>query len=109
MTAQRWLTTKRTKAPFLKPLEGSGKKVIEDRDHEKTTTMFLRNWAQQLKSPPNIITSLRILSTPYLSFLIVSEQYDAALGGCLIAGLSDFMDGFLARRYNMKTVLGKCI
>jgi cardiolipin synthase len=67
---------------------------------------LLQNWLTQLKSPPNIITSTRILCTPILSHLIISEQYELALYGCLMAGASDALDGFLARHLNMKTVLG---
>lgn len=80
-------------------------------DNEETTTPtskqeLIEIWLQQLKSPPNLITLSRILSTPVLSYFIISNHYDWALYGCAAAGLTDFLDGFLAKRYNMNTVLG---
>jgi cardiolipin synthase len=49
----------------------------------------------------------RIASTPFLSYLIIlTENYELALYGCVAAGISDVLDGHLARNYNMATVLG---
>jgi cardiolipin synthase len=64
------------------------------------------DWYAQLMSPPNLITISRIACTPVISYWIVTGQYKAALGGCLVAGLSDFADGYLAKHYGMATVLG---
>jgi len=64
------------------------------------------HWLNQLKSPPNLITIARIASTPFLAYLIVTEQHYAALAGCFVAGGSDVLDGYLAKRYGMSTVLG---
>lgn len=70
------------------------------------TDMLWRHWIKQLRSPPNILTSLRIFSAPILSYLIVTEQYEYALIGCFAAGISDVVDGYLAKNYRMSTVLG---
>lgn len=72
----------------------------------RTKNELMKNWLQQLKSPPNMITSARLLSIPYLSYLVVSEQYEWVFAGCFLAGASDFLDGYIARNYNMTTVLG---
>ena len=71
-----------------------------------TLSDFFRNWATQLQSPPNMITAARIVATPYLSVLILDGAYQKALAGCVLAGASDWLDGYIARTYNMKTVLG---
>ena len=55
---------------------------------------------------PNAITAARILATPYISYLIVDQQYDAATAGFVLAGLSDWLDGFIAKHFNQRTVLG---
>lgn len=64
---------------------------------------------------PNVLCYLRILLVPVFSyfFLTASEQekyryYIAALI-ILISGLTDFLDGFIARKFNMITELGKAI
>ncbi|GAX29087.1 cardiolipin synthase [Fistulifera solaris] len=61
---------------------------------------------QEWKSPPNLISMTRIACTPILSYFILTQQYEAAVWGCFLAGVSDFGDGYLAKHHNMKTVLG---
>lgn len=86
------------------------KKDDDDEQHSSTSATtkreLMNNFLQQLKSPPNLITLSRILSTPILSYFIISQHYDWALYGCFAAGVSDVLDGFIAKRYNMSTVLG---
>lgn len=65
-----------------------------------------RNKKEEWKSPPNLISMTRIAFTPVLSYLIITQQYEQALWGCFLAGVSDFCDGYLAKHYDMKTVLG---
>lgn len=65
------------------------------------------SWAKQLRSIPNIITVSRIASTPILSYLILTENYQYAVGGCILFGISDWLDGHIARNYEgQSTVLG---
>jgi phosphatidylglycerophosphate synthase len=85
----------------------------QPRDEKTDPPVVVRNrrdlvisWIQQLRSPPNMITSLRILSTPYISYLIIYQQYEWALCGCFAASASDLIDGWMARKFNMTTVLG---
>ncbi|CAJ1965553.1 unnamed protein product [Cylindrotheca closterium] len=61
---------------------------------------------EQLQSPPNIITLTRIASTPVLAYWITSEQYVWAVWGCALAGLSDALDGHLAKTYDWGTTVG---
>lgn len=80
-----------------------------DQQHSTAATNkreLLNVWLGQLKSLPNLITVSRILSTPLISYFIISEHYDWALYGCFIAGVSDVLDGYIAKRYGMTTVLG---
>lgn len=79
------------------------RRTVED---VRTTKELLQNLLTQLQSPPNVITTLRILSAPYLSHLILTERYELAFYGCFAAGFSDVLDGYLARQYQMSTVLG---
>jgi cardiolipin synthase len=57
-------------------------------------------------SIPNLITIARILMVPLTIWLIVSGQFIGAFLVFLAAGISDGVDGFLARRYKLKTELG---
>lgn len=55
---------------------------------------------------PNIITIGRILLVPVTIWLIVAGQFGFAFLVFIIAGLGDGIDGYIARRYQMKTQLG---
>ncbi|MBA3813036.1 MAG: CDP-alcohol phosphatidyltransferase family protein [Alphaproteobacteria bacterium] len=55
---------------------------------------------------PNLITLARLLSVPLIVSLILSHQLMAALVFFSIAGLSDALDGFLARIFKSRTTLG---
>jgi len=55
---------------------------------------------------PNTLSLLRILLvTPFL-IAVIYKQYALALTIFVIAGFTDFLDGFLARRLGQKSVLG---
>ncbi len=55
---------------------------------------------------PNAITLLRLLLVPVTVWLILAGHYVTAFWVFVIAGISDGIDGFLARHLNQKTVLG---
>ncbi|KAF8496417.1 hypothetical protein F5888DRAFT_1804115 [Russula emetica] len=55
---------------------------------------------------PNLLTASRIVACPALGWAILSDNYAAATGLLLYAGVSDWLDGFLARKYQMTSVLG---
>jgi cardiolipin synthase len=56
---------------------------------------------------PNFITGVRILLVPMLVWLLVERHFALALATFGIMGMSDGLDGFLAKRYNWKTRLGE--
>jgi cardiolipin synthase (CMP-forming) len=58
-------------------------------------------------SLPNLITIGRILLVPLTVWLIVSGEFLPAFIVFIIAGLSDAVDGFLARRFKLYTELGR--
>jgi cardiolipin synthase len=55
---------------------------------------------------PNGITLLRIALTPFFVLATVSANYPVALGLFVVAGLSDAIDGLLARMLRMRSLLG---
>ena len=57
-------------------------------------------------SIPNIITLGRIILVPIIVWAIVSSQMEIAFAIFVIAGVSDAVDGFLAKRFNMASELG---
>ena len=57
-------------------------------------------------SIPNLITLARILLVPVVVWAIASDEMRIAFLLFLAAGLSDAVDGFLAKRFGMATALG---
>lgn len=55
---------------------------------------------------PNLITALRILLVAPFLWLLLEERYGPALALFLIAGVSDALDGFLAKYYGWTSELG---
>ena len=55
---------------------------------------------------PTAITIARLLAVVPLVWLLADRQYEAALWLALIAGFSDGLDGFLAKRYGWESRLG---
>lgn len=55
---------------------------------------------------PNAISIFRIILVPPILWWIVDGQYSLALIMFFVAGFSDGLDGFLAKRFNWHTRLG---
>ena len=55
---------------------------------------------------PNILTLIRILLTPLFVILLLKNLYSSALIVFTIAGITDGLDGFIARYFNQRTTLG---
>lgn len=60
----------------------------------------------KLNQLPNLISLLRILLVIPVVYTLVKEQYAIALLLFLVAGVSDGVDGFLARQFDWQTRLG---
>ncbi|MEM7612539.1 MAG: CDP-alcohol phosphatidyltransferase family protein [Pseudomonadota bacterium] len=55
---------------------------------------------------PNIISLLRIALVPMVVASIATERYTLGVSLFMLAGFSDGLDGWLARRFNWRTALG---
>ncbi len=64
------------------------------------------NHSQIIRNIPNLITLARMVMTPVAVLMIVSDHYLPAFQIFLLAVLSDAVDGFLARRLDLRTELG---
>jgi len=55
---------------------------------------------------PNAITLCRVLASLPLFWLLMHERYVFAFWLALVAGLSDAVDGIIAKRFHWQTVIG---
>lgn len=74
---------------------------------------FLLSAHKNMKSLPNILTILRIVAIPLIiaAFYIPSLKMAAlvALGLFIFASITDFLDGYLARKYEVESKFGQML
>ena len=58
---------------------------------------------------PNALSVLRILIIPFFAWYFMQDQLVAAVALLVLSGLSDCVDGFIARKLNQVTELGKML
>jgi cardiolipin synthase len=61
----------------------------------------------QFWTAPNQITLLRLIFIPFVIIAVTDGEWTLALGLLLAAGLSDALDGLLARTLHQQTLLGQ--
>jgi len=62
-----------------------------------------------MKHIPNILSCIRILLIPLFVFLALNGREAAAGAVLIVSGITDMLDGYLARRFNWITQLGKVL
>jgi cardiolipin synthase (CMP-forming) len=63
--------------------------------------------ASDIFTAPNQLTLLRLIFLPFIVIKLVEGRYGWALALFILAGISDGLDGLLARRLHQQTVLGQ--
>ncbi len=58
---------------------------------------------------PNLLSGFRLASVPVFIALFVNGNEDAAVGLFAVAAWTDFFDGYLARKLNSVSELGKLL
>jgi cardiolipin synthase len=59
------------------------------------------------RAAPNLLTLLRICLVPFLVSAILEHRFTLSFGLFFVAGLTDALDGALARRFKLRTTLGE--
>lgn len=62
-----------------------------------------------MKHVPNILTICRFLFIPFIFTAILNQNYLLAFIFLTLSGITDVLDGFIARRFNCITNFGKLI
>ncbi|KAB8254694.1 hypothetical protein BDV32DRAFT_142641 [Aspergillus pseudonomiae] len=64
---------------------------------------------ENIYTVPNILTMTRLVAAPLVGYFLVHDYHQAALALFAYAGITDLVDGYIARRYNLQTVVGTII
>lgn len=58
---------------------------------------------------PNFLTATRLVAAPFVGYFILKHQINYALPLFIYSCVTDFLDGYLARKYNLKSIVGSII
>ena len=58
---------------------------------------------------PNLITIFRLIIVPLVIVMITQQRWGMAFALFIVAGISDGVDGFIARRFDMRSEFGAII
>lgn len=73
----------------------------DSNEKAKAVTKPSSNW-----TIPNLLSGARLLAAPYVSYLIITDNFPTASAIFLVAAATDFIDGYIARKYNQKSIVG---
>ena len=65
--------------------------------------------SKELRSIPNLLSLLRLVMVPVFLYLLLIDQFVWALVVLAVASFTDWLDGFIARKFNQITELGKVL
>lgn len=58
---------------------------------------------------PNLLTFSRLAAAPLVGYFVIHDCHGIALSLLGYAGITDLIDGYIARKYNLQTVVGTII
>jgi cardiolipin synthase len=64
---------------------------------------------EQIYNIPNMLTFSRLIATPVVGYLIIHDQHLYAFSLFAYAAFSDLLDGWIARKWNLQTVVGSVV
>ncbi|MGL5858510.1 MAG: CDP-alcohol phosphatidyltransferase family protein [Angustibacter sp.] len=68
-----------------------------------------RRASDQVLTVPNVLSALRLVGVPVFLWLILTEQDGWALAVLMASGVSDYLDGKIARRFGLESRLGELL
>ncbi len=69
----------------------------------------MKNFKKLCRHIPNALTILRFILIPFIVYYIAKEKYVDAFIYLTISGITDVLDGIIARKFNFITNFGKLI
>ncbi|KAI1420589.1 CDP-alcohol phosphatidyltransferase-domain-containing protein [Xylaria sp. FL1777] len=64
---------------------------------------------ENIYTVPNLLTFSRLVAAPFIGYAILHDAHALALGLFAYAGVSDLLDGWIARRWKLQTVVGSVV
>ncbi|EHL03870.1 putative Uncharacterized CDP-alcohol phosphatidyltransferase class-I family protein C22A12.08c [Glarea lozoyensis 74030] len=64
---------------------------------------------ENIYTVPNILTATRLIAAPVIGYLVLHDYHAWAVGLFAYAGITDLVDGWIARKWKLQTVVGTVI
>jgi cardiolipin synthase len=64
---------------------------------------------EQFMTVPNLLSRLRLALVPVFLYLLLTEKYLSAIVVLALSSLTDYLDGYFARKFNQVTRLGQLL
>lgn len=84
-------------------------KTLRPIPQQKSQTSTIKKLHEDIYTLPNLLTLSRLVAAPFVGYLILHDNHAWALGLLAYSGITDVLDGWIARRWDQKTVVGTII
>ena len=61
---------------------------------------------ENIVTVPNFLSLSRLVMAPFIGYFVLVGNFQYALAGFVVAGVTDFLDGTIARAFNQRTIFG---
>ena len=94
----------------LERVPGAEDRPADGREVEPAVTVSVDEGLDRIVTVPNVITMVRLLCIPVFLWLLFGRHEQTAAAILLaVLGATDWVDGFVARRYGQVSTLGKVL
>ncbi|RKF79495.1 putative cardiolipin synthase [Golovinomyces cichoracearum] len=105
--------SQQTQLRYLKPkIFNSINNVAREVDEKCKTSiknLASRSQREYIYTLPNILTFSRLFAAPIIGYLVLHDHHTWAISLFTYAGITDLIDGWIARRWKLQTVVGTVI
>ncbi|KAF2207112.1 hypothetical protein CERZMDRAFT_107857 [Cercospora zeae-maydis SCOH1-5] len=93
------------KQPIARSLEAARERTQAVRDKVRSSLTGLTPH-ENIYNLPNFLTVTRLVAAPATAYLLLHDHHALALGLFAYAGITDLVDGWMARKWKLQTVAG---
>lgn len=106
----RWNSSKPTQTEVLKSdIKSPVLKKLNLDPLKRPATLLPSEIHENLYTLPNILTFTRLLSAPLIGYFVIQHEQVLATGLFVYSCVTDMLDGYIARKFDMKSVVGSVI
>ncbi|KAG5437350.1 hypothetical protein PCANB_000780 [Pneumocystis canis] len=92
--------------PFLLKIQYIHPTYISSKNYKNIKTILKSTIYENIYTIPNLFTFSRLLLAPVTGYFVLHEQYLYAILFFIYASLSDMLDGWISRKWNLGSISG---